>query len=262
MAEHFLRQFGDITFPVDATDVANNQLFSAFDPGRDQLLSLFSTAISVELGGDPAAVEANSAWANARSGTKLSAALPVAQTLYEAPRRSILRETAESYPLLALYRTTSEHDEYTLAQDRIVQNWGLEYILGPLDKADYRRLGGAFNAVRTIIHLTVRQKGHPAFEFGTVQFGPGKGQFSTIRIVDDTEGPATYGQEDEGLEFHALAMRLQTSELDGHVAGEAVDFEGATVTLGVGDDREVAPDVVVSRTEVPRQPPLGVPEAE
>lgn len=250
-----LQRFGDVDFPIDASDVSDNQLFSALEPGRDQLLSLFQTAINEELNRSQT-YSATSPWGTAATGTKLESKLPVADTTYRIISRAPLREREVTFPLLALYRTTFESDEWTLSIDRITQDWGLDYILGPLDEADYRRLGGALVAVPKFIGAVIRKQGHPAFESGAVQFGAGKGHFSTVKLASGIEGPASWGQTGEGHEFWACSMVLQTTELESLTA-DGGDFEGATVKLGVGNATEAVPELVVGRTEVPVQSPIG-----
>ena len=260
MSDSLYRYFGGVSYPVDGAEVENTNLFSVTDPGRDKLIALFKSAINYELAGSTTVVQASSAWAKVTPSTVLSLAMPVADTTYDMPRRSVLRETKLTYPLLALYRTTATHDEFTLAQERVTQNWGLDYILGPLSVADFRRLGGALNAARSIIQLCIRRRGHPSYESGALQFGPDKGNFSTIKAVESQEGPAAYGQENEGMEFCALHMVLQTTELDGIVPGTVPEFDGLTATLGVGGQQDILPDVIVANTSVPLVPNHGKPE--
>ena len=65
--------FGDVDFPIDAGDVSNAQLFSVFDPGRDQLIAFFRQTLISEL---------TAAWDVARVGTALSSVAVGAYTLY------------------------------------------------------------------------------------------------------------------------------------------------------------------------------------
>jgi len=245
-----LQRFGDVDLPVVGADVTDGQLFSALDPGRDAMIAMLTTAINVELAGSASAVTAGSAWAVAAAGTKLAAVLPVADTLYEPPRPGIMRQREVTFPLLALYRTTAEHNEWSLAREQIIQTWGLDYVLGPLDAAAYRRLAGVMNGVRMLVQLIIRRRGHPAYAGGALQFGPGAGRFTSIAITESVEGPAAWGQVDQGHEFYALSMTLVTSELDEVDTDDAPAFAGASIHLGMGSGSEVLPGVIDARTEV------------
>lgn len=250
---------GDVAFPTYGDDVADEQLFSVFDPGRDRLLALFKAAICWEFGRSTSSVESDSPWGIARVGTKLASALPVADTLYRMPTRAFLRETKVAYPLLALYRMQATHDEATLHYDRIACTWGFDYILGPLSADDERRLMGALNAVRMLIPVVIRGRGHPAFESGALQFGQGNGRFSSIRVTTSAEGPATFGQDGEGVEFPAIHLELETTELD-DADGEhqGAPLEGATFTFGVGGSEDAEPELIIARTEPElMNPPKG-----
>jgi len=253
--------FGDVDYPITGSEVQNTNLFSVTDPGRDNMIALFTAAINTELAQSTTVIEPTSAWAKVIPSTRLDGVMPVSDTTYDLPRRSVLRETKLTYPLLGVYRTQATHDEFTLAQERITQLWGFDYVMGPLSVADFRRLGGAMNAVRTIVQLVIRRRGHPAYKGGALQFGPGTGQFSTIQVTESSEGPAQFGQEDEGMEFHALHMVLKTTELAG-LDAIAPTFEGSTVTMGVGTDGDILADFIEVKTEVPLEPNHGIPEAK
>jgi len=253
-------RFGDVSFPMDGADVENTNLFSVADPGRDNLLALFASAINAELAKSTTVVEAGSVWAVVTPSTILDGKMPVEDTVYDMPRRSILRETKLKFPLLAIYRTSATHDEFSLAQERMTQLWGLDYIMGPLSVSDFRRLGATLNAVKNIVQLVIRRRGHPSYKNGALQFGPGTGRFSTIGVVESSEGPAQFGQEGEGMEFHALNMILRTTELGILEQGIDPTFEGASVGIGIGSESAVLKDAINVRTEVPLDPNHGKPE--
>jgi hypothetical protein len=253
--------FGGFSSPTDGTDVQNAQLFSVFDPVRDRLASLFRVAINQEIAGDPDTVQTGSPWAVARAGTSLAAVRPVEDTLYQQPTKAILREAKFAYPLLAVYRQTEEDDEHSLYVEKTVCTWGIDYVLGPLTPEDYRKLAGALVAVRRIIRLCIRLRGHPAYESGVIQFGADRGDLMRIRMRRSVEGAASYGDEDEGNVFYATHIEVDTEEREG-VARDAdghpttyPEFDGASVNIGVGDGNEILPDVIQARTEVEFQDP-------
>jgi len=253
MTDFLLRRIGDVDYPVDSTDVTDQQLFSALDPGLDKLLAYFSAYINVELGGAAASVTAGSVWSVARTGTVLSGVQPVASTMWEDPRRSALRERELTFPILALYRTTSTIEEFTLQLVSETQTWGLDYILGPLDTADARRLLPARTAVKKLIAQAIRNRSHPEYESGALQFGAGKGGFNTIAITSAAEDLADFGEQNQGMEFRGASMVLVTTELDSDADDAYPPLEGASITIGVGGSEGIQPEVIRVRTEVPPQ---------
>lgn len=256
MADHLYQTFGDATFPTTSADVENGQLFSAFDPGRDILLALFRAAINFELGHAVDAVDPTSPWGVATATTKYANGFPVADTYYEVPDKETLGKADIAFPFLALGRTDGEVGEETLQIENDTCRWSFDFVLGPLSEPDKRRLAGVLKAVRDVVQLCIRRRGHPSYNDGALQFTSTRGGFSSIRIVNYAMGPAEFGERGSGLIFHALHMTLETVELDGFVEGEATPFEGVSLSIGIGDDGGVLPEVIEARTEVPLPPEL------
>jgi hypothetical protein len=252
--------FGDVSFPVDGDDVTDGQLFSVLDPGRDALLSLFQSAINYELGGDTASVLATSAWAAARASTPLADARPVADVLWTQPHERLMRETSKSFPLLCLYRTTGEIVEHTIGVDRLVQRWGIDYILPPLDAAHERKLAAVLSAVTKIVALVLDQGCHPAHDSGAAQFGPGSGRFARIRLLSSQEGLASFNNDSDPAPYLACHLELETWEESGLTNdGAFTDFEGVNVHAGVGGTEGILPDLVNASTDVNPDPNHGQP---
>jgi hypothetical protein len=252
MAEHLWQRFGDLKLPASAGDVSDEQLFSALDPALDRLLALFKTAINVELGGEVGEVSSDSVWHVARRGTVLAQRLPVASTIWCKPTRKVLRERELPYPLLAIYRTTCEHDDLTINQTRAIWSWQFDYILGPLDGADARRLSAALVAVSKIVQLVIHNFGHPEYDDGAAQFFPDGGGLERFWVVSSQQGPASFGQEDEGQEFLALSMVLRSSEIGTVDLDGLPDYDGATYDL---DLNSVGGGRFIGYTEVPVEKP-------
>lgn len=241
--------------PVVAADVANAQLFSCLDPAADMLLGLFQTAINAEL---------QAVWNVARAGTSLAAANPVQDTAYQLPDKALLREAKFGFPLLAITREEGEFSEHTLDQEEVKTKWSIDYILGPLTPEDFRKLAAVMNAVRSVILLTIRQRGHPTYRGGELQFFPGRGHFASVRLVSYKQGSAQWGPEGEGQVIYALQMVMETTEHeygpegfvgepDPHYGPETMDppFVGTSLSLGLGGDGGVIPDETAVRTEFP-----------
>ena len=243
---NFLFQnFGGITLPTTEEAVGDSDhLFGVFDPVRDRLLDLLSTALNAELG---------PAWNKVRAETSLASKSPVEDTLYDQPRRAILREGNFSFPLLALYRSGEATFEWhALDIRRSTQPWVLEYILGPLKVEDYRRVGAVLTAAARIIDLTIERRGHPAFESGTLQFFPDRGGLASVSVRSARQGLASFGEQGEGNEFYALRVELETVEIDGWADDFDPDFAGVGVQVDVAGDGGTLPAVILAETDEPR----------
>jgi hypothetical protein len=237
------RSVGELSLPVDATDVTNAQLYSALDPGADILRGLFTAAINAEL---------TAAWNVARVGTALVAKQVVEDSIYTLPDKSVLREAKLGFPLLAVYREEGTFTEHTLDQDEEVTTWGIDYILGPLSPEDYRRLAAVMNGVRATILLVIRQRGHASYNGGALQFFPGRGHFASVYLKSYKQGAATWGPEGEGQVVYVLSMQLETKEHEYGVTGSDPDFTGASMSIGLGGDPAgVLTDETEAMTEFP-----------
>jgi hypothetical protein len=237
------RTVGQLELPVVAGDVTDAQLFSALDPGADILRGLFVAAINAEL---------TAAWNVARVGTVLAARAPVEDSVYQLPDKSLLREAKFNFPLLAVYREEGTFTEHTLDQDEETTTWGVDYILGPLTPEDFRRLAAVMNAVRAVILLTIRMRGHPAYRSGELQFFPGRGHFASVALKSYKQGAATWGPEGEGQVVYVLSMQLETREHEYGAEGVDPAFAGVSMGVGVGGDPAgILVDAAEAMTEFP-----------
>lgn len=263
--DYLYRKFGGTRFPIADGDVTGAQLYSALDPVRDRMVALFRAAINKELGRAVDSVVVGSPWDLARAGTNLAAALPVQDTLYTSPTSEKLREMKFGFPLLCLYRVSSEHEEFSMTREAERCTWGLDYVLPPLSGSELRKLTAVLSAVGKIIQLVVYRRGHPAYESGAIQFGSDKGNLTTLRVKSSQQGPAVVGSlPNDTTVFYALHLEMESLELDmpydldadGTPTTEA-DFEGADYNLGVGGADGVLPDETQARTDFP--PPVNPP---
>lgn len=253
------RKLGALESPVQG-DATTTTLVS-LDPGRDQLLSFFKDVLNAELGHSTSDVLDTSIWYYARQGTALAGRMPVADVLPEVPDRETLRQLDLTFPWLSVYRTTSEELQHTLYHESTVQQWGLDYVLGPLSAPDVRRLRDVLEAAKKFIRLAIKARAHAAHQDGALQFFEGSGSFSSIRVVSTAQGAAEFGQQGEGLIFHSLHMDLETVELDGDAAGApapgAAPFEGVSMNVHVGGGEQgVKRDALELRTEPVIQNPF------
>jgi hypothetical protein len=260
MSDFLYFHYGDTEFPVDAADVSDGHLYQGFDRGRDVLLALFSAAINQELAHTTSgSAVSSSPWYVAQQGTVLANTLPVADIFHEVVSPDVLRESRFSFPLLALYREQATHDEFTLARIATRTTWGLDYILPPLGLDDLRRLGGALNAVKTIVDLVICRSAHPAYEDDTMQFGPQRGNFSSIKVDSSRIGPAAFGPDGENAVYRMLHMQLSTVELSDGVEGINPDFEGFGAGIGVGGFEGIKPNLLEIDTLGFADPQHGIP---
>jgi hypothetical protein len=252
---HFFSRIGAVSFPVEGDQVTDAQLYSVLDPLRDRLLRFFRAVINKELGQGIDTVEPTSVWAACRAGTKLAAALPVADTLYTQPTPDMVLSSAFSFPLLAVYREGSTDDEFTIDTERIGSRWGVDYIVGPLDPADHRRLSAAVHGAHMALLPALRTGRHPAYQGGAHQFP--EDEIWKLRVVRSDVGPATFGERDRGQVFHALHIELAGEELVNFDTTVYPAREGVDLNVGIGSDAGILPDVIQVSSDVPFPPTLG-----
>lgn len=258
-ADFLFSGFGAYASPIFGADVEDEQLYSVCDPVRDRLLGLFSAAINYELGHATGRVKSTSPWAVVRVGTALVDKLPVADTLAENPDRKLMMEAKFLFPLLALYRGAEEDEEFTLDDDLIRCTWGLHYILGPLSPEDGRRLKGALVLAHRLVSNVIEWRGHPAYEGGADQFNEDTGGLNSIKVVGCAYEPEAFGGD--GPQFCAAHMTLETTELStGELEGAfSADFEGVSISGGIGGPDGIMPARINVDTSVPQQAPFGKP---
>ncbi len=255
--------YGALSLPLAATGDSD---LTGLDPARDILLDLFEAALNDELG---------VAWTFAAASfdgedATLFGELPVGSKLPALVDLATMRQRKASYPLLAVSRKDEpqKQDEFTLWQNRIVSNWSIDYVLGPLEIGDQLKLADVLTAAGKILAKTVNEGGHKAYattQTATVNppltapvcakqvFGTGVGLcgFSSLHITSFTAGAAAFVKD--GPKYHALTMTLQTTELDS-MADNAPAYQGANYTLGTGTDEGVIPDLLKLDTSIPLQP--------
>lgn len=237
--DYLYRRLGAAQFPPDLT-AEPETFYAAIDPDGDRILSLLRQALLTEL---------SATWALAVAGSGLAGKTPI-ETVYRAtPTKAQLRAQRIDFPALFLARVRQSHREYSLGLDEVTTTWGLDYILGPVTAADYQRLGAVTHAAMAVIRMVIRDRRHPAFESGAVVFDPTiRPGLKAIRVVGSEFGVAEMGERDEGLEFVALHVDLETDELETPMEGVSAPYQGVTATLDSVTSEEVFPAFVVGRT--------------
>lgn len=257
MTDSLYQGFGGLSLPVSVAGTETT--LTSLDQARATLAALFKAAINAELG---------ALWTLAAADSPLAGSSPCQATLELAPTAQTMKQwKATGWPLLCIYRDGSGVlEQHTLNGqiERLTQPWGLDYILGPVDIGDLRKLGDIFQAVTKVVRLCIRKRGHPAYQSGALQFFPNadvngdvplfpeKSLLGSIELKS-VDGPPHYqarfaGAEDS-LSYFAISMHLETveytyddAEADPNV--EAADFNVA----GGGSDGTIA-DFVIAKTD-------------
>lgn len=241
------QSIGGLVLPVEADDVTDT--FAPLDPGRDILLDLFATALNSELQAPFTVVAA---------GTPLSGRSVVQTKWPWRPRSAVSKCTAADYPLLCVYRDgEARWEAYRIDHDRLTQRWAVDYILGPLDVADERKLCDILTAVPKVLALVLRKRGHPDYRSGELQFFEGRGGFASIAMIEHSIGQAQFagGGIDDSPLYWAVSTTLETTEVDGENSELYPELAGASLTLGVGGENDSLPGVVSADTAIPVQDP-------
>lgn len=239
MTDYLYQGFGDVDSPVQATQVGSDLLAGVFDPAQQKLIAFCSAVLTAEL---------TPAWNAARANTKYAAVAPVADTLWRVPTKAALRAQSLTFPLLCVARVSTTSEELTLVREQITTTWSVDYLLGAISDADLRALGGAMHAAQRFLTIALRDRRHPEYDSGAIQFGEGKGGLNTIRVVSSICGPMDFGEEGTGVEYHGLHMDVETTETDHFVEGTAAPYAGMTLHGHVGDAVQVVPELVVGKT--------------
>jgi hypothetical protein len=253
--DHFFSRVGAVSFPVEGDQVTDEQLFSVLDPLRDRLLRFFRATINQELGQGIGTVEPTSVWAACRTSTKFADRLPVEDTLFVEPTPDMMTSSEFGFPLLAVFRRGSNDDEWSIDIERINSRWGINYIVGPLDPADQRRMGAAVHGAHMVILQALRAGRHPAYQGGAHQFP--EAELWKLRIEGTDVGPATFGERDKGQIFHMLELRLVGEELVNFDTTVYPAREGVDLNVGIGSDDGILADVMQASSDVPLPPTLG-----
>lgn len=235
------RRLGGTQFPFSAEDIDDVEL-SIPDPSQDTLLALFQAAINDEL---------TAAFQKVAAATPLAGKLPVADIWPGQLTPQVMKERKSVFPILAVYRTgVPTWTERTLDVLQLNQDWGVDYVLGPLDAGPHQRVGRILQYVIVLLQSVLWQRGHKAYQNGDTQFGD-PNSLSMAWIESHEFGQAKFVGDDSGVIYHALSAKMSTIEVDSAVEGILPDFTGTTFTFGVGGSDGVLPGDIVAMTEIP-----------
>jgi len=218
------RRVGALAFPV-TTGVAS---FNVLLPAQGILLDLFTAAIRTDLG---------TPWATASGQTSLWGRNVVNHAAQAQPTQDYLQTIKTDFPALFVYPLEeSSSAAFTAGHDATTQRWCIEYILGPLDPAELRQIGGIFRTIELLVQEVILVGGHPAYAMapgGTqpqqilywdgsdvtiddvTTAVPGCG-FSSVKLIGSTKGAASFAEGSPV--YHGVRLTLETTEI-----GEAAD---------------------------------------
>ena len=251
---------GAQTRPFSAADVDDSNLtFATADPGQGQLMGLFEAAINAELGTTTAG-----SWykvcASLPSGHELYQSItPVANTLELEPTPDIMGTWKSGYPILSVHRTGEALiADHTIERIKRTQPWNVHWVLGPLDVGAQRKLCGALSFIGGVIGQCVKDKSHPAYESGALQFFSQVDTntlaqphtFGSVKVINSAQGQAAFAGED-APRFFALTLTLQTVEYGDETLAAYPTFQAMDLAMSVGDGDELIPDLVLVTTDYP-----------
>lgn len=257
MTQSLYEGLGGLTLPAPSVTTTLTPL----DPARSVLSGLFSAALNAEIA---------TVWTAASTGTPLAGRQPVNDILELPPTAENMKQRAASFPLLCVYRDgTGLLEEATLNGqiERLTQPWTIDYIVGPTDIGDLRKLGDVFQAAVKTIRLCIRRRGHPAYQNGTVQFFPapvnGKVPlFPASSLLGSVQlksydGPPHYQAKFAGADtntiYHAVSMHLETTEHSYDVDGSDALIDGLDLQVNAGGSEGIVTGLVYGDSDAPFQ---------
>lgn len=213
--------FGNLTFPLVASDFTTT--LTPLDPARHELTELFKAAINAEF---------SEVWEQVATRS-LVGTLPVQDTLEMEPSVQVMQQRKAVFPLLCVHRTgTASLDQITLFEERLTQQWAIDYILGPLDIGDIYKLGDICLAVAKLIRLVIRQRGHAAYQSGALQFFDA--HIASIE-VKSVEGPgqASFVGDEKSTLYYAVSLTIETVEVTGDDVDSFPKYQATDYDVGL-----------------------------
>lgn len=203
---------GGLTSPVDPALVTDT--LAPADPARREICGLLRAAINGEC---------RDAWAKVQATLPAShylrSALPVQDAIELEPDPNNLGQRKPGWPLLAVYRTGESTSEWVFTgRHRVTQQWAVDYLLGPLDIADVRKIGDLCTCAKGAIASALLHglyPGHPGATPAVPPYRDGDRLVVPVAslLLKKVIGPA-YGKV-EGLPapWFGMTCIVETTEL-------------------------------------------------
>jgi hypothetical protein len=156
------------------------------------------------------------------------------------PDAQNLTQIGTDWPLLCIYRESSEFEPITASLMGRKQKWGVDWIVGPLDPASQIRFGAFWGQVLNSIAAAIVDGYHPSYLNGADCF---HGEF--VSIVPTSETGAGVSAElvnDKGAGYWGGSIVLESVERFVPQSGAAIDTLNAAGTAyapadaGYGDN--------------------------
>jgi len=239
------QSIGALSFPIVADDFTDS--LAPLDPTRDRLLSLFQTAINAELG----EVWRKIVDSSLDPGSKFSGTSPANDVLPLRPSLATMQVRKSSFPLLALHRDGEvEYEEYLMNDGlRMKQSWMLHYIIGPGDVEVERKLSDVVQGVSAVIALVIRQRGHRSYDGGALQFFPGVGTLSHVKLVKRSPLGQAVFSEDPSVVYWAVQFTIETTEIAADNEDAYSPVDGIDISMGLTDETGTIPEFIQGTTD-------------
>ncbi len=235
MIDSVFQGIGAVKFPLKASDFTTT--LAPLDPARTTLLELFKSAINSEF---------SEVWAQVATRS-LVGKLPVQFTLELEPTAALMTQVKPEFPLLSVHRTgTGTFDQISMFEERLTQQWAVDYVLGPLDIGDVRKLSDICVAVAKLIKIVVRQRGHRSYQGGAVQFFAETGGLASVE-VKSFEGPGHAQFAGDDKLYYATTIMLETTEITNDDLDAYVTGDGTDLSIGVGSETEIVRGLIYAQ---------------
>lgn len=220
MADYGSFKVGAIEFPLAATPFVGAR--EKLDPPINGALAYFQAMLEKHMGAyfDALATQV---------GAIDLVGKVVAETVGYDPA-PYLKESNFKFPLLAMFRTTEEHEDFTTSWYRTKSVMTVLYVLPPLDVAKYASLVYALRAARTVILDRTMQGYDP-------DYNAGEEVWETAGIAQITVDRARYGMMpsiEGNLSFPAVEISFTVDEQE-DISPNLDDFDGIDATICVSD---------------------------
>lgn len=196
---------GGTLFPLPSA--VTNGLLRDADPALFYALDFYTTVIRTHL------TTRLAAEATAIGYASIDNAVAMAVPYHPLP---FMTEEQLRFPLLAVYRKADTFNDRTMTWRLSTGEWGLDYILPPMNAAQAERLLPALNAVRVIVENRTDLGFDPSWNTSARVWGS---SYANLEKIDLQASAIQLWQLGDGLPFHALACTLTVRERQMPVAG-------------------------------------------
>jgi hypothetical protein len=251
MTDSLWLQVGGARMPLQDHDVDATALsFEALDPVLGVFAGLLTAAIRAELGTTSAGAWQTVSAALPTGHRLLASSNPVGSVWRMAPSAEAIKQIELTWPLLAIWREgQGEWEQRTMMKAQVRTRWNALWSLGDLDADLGLKLGQALQYVGNVMAAAIERGKHPAYESGVQQYGTDSGDLIGAYPVEVQAGRAMF-PDNEDSKFWGTTLTFETLERVKELDEGADDFAGS-LSVGVGNELEIIPDLVVGDADYP-----------